>query len=75
MTPCLHLVEVVDLFAVADGLDDGVEGLVPLLFGGSDDSLSVFFIVTELENEIKISMVCSIPAKLLSDNLFKIKLI
>ena len=44
----LHLVEVIDLLAVADGLDDGVEGLVPLLFGRPDNSLRVLLIVAEL---------------------------
>ena len=44
----LHLVEVIDLLAVADGLDDGVEGLVPLLFGRPDNSLRVLLVVAEL---------------------------
>jgi hypothetical protein len=46
---CFHLVEVVDLLRVPDGLDDGVERLVALLLGGFDDAFRVFLIVTELE--------------------------
>lgn len=48
----LHLIEVIDLLAIPNGFDDGGKGFVSLLLGRLDDSFSIFFIVTELQETI-----------------------
>lgn len=49
----LHLVEVLDLFGVANGPHDAVELLIALLFGGTNGTLGILFVIAELETEKK----------------------
>ena len=48
--PGKHFVEVLDLLAVPDGLDDVEQRLVPLLFSGPNHTLVIGFIVAELKH-------------------------
>ena len=47
-SPGEHLVEVLDLLAVPDGLDDGEERLVALLLGRAHNALVVSLVIAEL---------------------------
>ena len=47
--PGQHFVEILDLLAVPDGLDNVEERLVALLLGGTNHTLVISFIVAELK--------------------------